>query len=477
MNSSIKARDKELVQVVPTKRQFDHQRLEFYGFIHFTVNTFTDKEWGDGSEDPMIFNPTKLDVNQWVSAIRSAGMKGVILTCKHHDGFCLWDSRYTEHCVRNSPYKGGKGDIVKELSNACREGGIKFGIYLSPWDRHEKTYGYGESYNDYFVNQLTELLTGYGEIFTVWFDGACGEGSNGKKQSYDWERYYSVIRQLQPNACISVCGEDVRWCGNEAGDTRTSEWSVVPRSLCKSEVVAELSQQSDDKAFRERTFKCVDTDLGSRQALADEQDLIWYPAEIDTSIRPGWFYHEDEDDRVKPLKQLMDIYYKSVGGNGMLLLNVPPTKEGLIHINDERRLKEMGQCIRSAFSNNLADDAVFSANCSDNNVTGSVDNLKTDDYNSYNEGVIDNNPIEITIDLARKRRVSMVVIKENILFSQRVEKFCIYAVVDGVRQLLDSGTTIGYKKISRFNSIKTDSIIVSITDTRVSAVLSFIGVY
>ena len=217
--------EQRLASVCPHPRQIAWQETEFYAFVHFTVNTFTDKEWGDGTESPEIFNPVDFDVCQWVAAIKSAGMRGLILTCKHHDGFCLWHSKLTEHSVEYSPFKR---DIVKEVSKACREGGIKFGVYLSPWDRNSPLYGSGKPYDDYFCGQLEELLTGYGEVFSVWFDGACGEGPNGKKQYYDWERYYSVIRRLQPNACISVCGPDVRWCGNEAGYTRPSEWSVVP---------------------------------------------------------------------------------------------------------------------------------------------------------------------------------------------------------------------------------------------------------
>ncbi|MBQ7981591.1 MAG: alpha-L-fucosidase, partial [Oscillospiraceae bacterium] len=200
--------DEKLITAVPHKRQLAHQQLEFYAFIHFTVNTFTDKEWGDGKESPSIFNPTKLDAEQWVTAIKSAGMKGLILTCKHHDGFCLWKSKFTKHTVEFSHYKG---DIVKAVSDACRKHGIKFGVYLSPWDRNCPLYGQGKAYDDFFINQLTELLTGYGDVFSVWFDGACGEGPNGKKQYYDWKRYYAKIRELQPDACISVCGPDVRW--------------------------------------------------------------------------------------------------------------------------------------------------------------------------------------------------------------------------------------------------------------------------
>ena len=218
-------------EVIPSSRQLEWQKLEMYAFCHFGTNTFTGREWGDGTAPASIFNPKKLDARQWAKEIKNAGMKAIILTCKHHDGFCLWQSDYTDYCMKNSPYQNGKGDVVKEVSDACREMGLKFGVYLSPWDRHEATYGTGEDYNKYFKNQLTELATKYGDVFCFWFDGACGEGKNGKKQVYDWESYFDLIRELQPNAVINICGPDVRWCGNEAGKSRESEWSVVPAHM------------------------------------------------------------------------------------------------------------------------------------------------------------------------------------------------------------------------------------------------------
>ncbi|WP_315939061.1 alpha-L-fucosidase [Paenibacillus sp. ClWae2A] len=230
---------KSAAQVNPSERQLRWQEMEFYAFIHFTVNTFTDQEWGTGEEDPAIFNPSELSAMQWVQACMAAGMKGLILTCKHHDGFCLWPSQFTAHTVAASPWRNGAGDLVREVADACREGGLKFGVYLSPWDRHEATYGDSERYNEFFLHQLRELLTNYGDIFCVWFDGACGEGPNGKRQVYDWDAYYALIRELQPEAVISVCGPDVRWCGNEAGHTRESEWSVVPAHMQDNEKIQE----------------------------------------------------------------------------------------------------------------------------------------------------------------------------------------------------------------------------------------------
>lgn len=281
--------DQRLTAVCPSPRQLALQQMEFYAFAHFTVNTYTGLEWGDGTEDPGIFNPLEFDASQWVSALKAAGMKGLILTCKHHDGFCLWPSKYTRHTVAASPFRGGRGDVVREVSDACREGGIKFGVYLSPWDRHQPCYGSGKEYDDYFVGQLTELLTGYGEIFAVWFDGACGVGPGGKKQAYDWERYYETVRRLQPGACMNVCGPDIRWCGNEAGSTRESEWSVVPRRMRDTEKIAADSQQADSEEFRQREVSATDMDLGSREILWGRQSLSGIPPRWTRPYAPDGF--------------------------------------------------------------------------------------------------------------------------------------------------------------------------------------------
>ena len=462
--------DARLASVTPSPRQLSLQRLEFYAFAHFTVNTFTGLEWGDGSEDPRIFDPHALDASQWVSAIKSAGMKGLILTCKHHDGFCLWPSRYTRHSVASSPYKGGRGDVVREVSDACREGGIKFGVYLSPWDRNNPCYGSGREYDDYFVAQLTELLTGYGDIFAVWFDGACGEGKSGRKQPYDWPRYYETVRRLQPGACMNVCGPDVRWCGNEAASTRDSEWSVVPLRMRDTEKIAADSQQSDDPGFRLRKITASDADLGSRRALRDEPDLVWYPAEVDTSIRPGWFYHPEEDDKVKGPEELFDIYLRSVGGNATLLLNIPPTKSGLLHPNDVNSLKALGERITAAFAHNLAEGAELSATAS---APGhSIDLARKDSYNGHFRAP--GPSCTITLSFPRETLVSYVVLKEHIPDSQRIERF---RILSGGEELF-SGTTVGYKRIVRLRQpVKTRQLEISIDDSRCYPTLSFLGVY
>lgn len=440
--------DQRLVSVVPSARQLALQRMEMYAFWHFTVNTFTGREWGDGTESPAVFDPSRFDPRQWARAVKAAGMTGAILTCKHHDGFCLWPSRHTDHTVAASPWREGRGDAVREAADACRAYGLRFGVYLSPWDRHSPLYGTGKPYDDYFIAQLTELLTDYGDIFAVWLDGACGEGANGKKQHYDWERYYETIRLLQPGACIHVCGPDIRWCGNEAGDTRPSEWSVVPRRTMDTEKVASLSQQSDDAAFRQRPIRAQDRDLGSREALRDETELIWYPAEVNTSIRPGWFWHPEEDGQVRPLSELIRIYEHAVGGNATFLLNIPPTDEGLLHASDVKRLEEFGAYLEDAYGHDLAPKAQVT-------------------WGTH----------EIIARWQSPVAFRRVVLQEDIRFSQRVERFAIdVETPDGWREVY-AGTVIGYKRIAALGETTASALRVRIIDCRCEPHLMFMGVY
>jgi len=467
--------DQRLIQIIPNPRQLAFQQLEFYAFIHFTVNTFTGKEWGDGTENPAVFAPEELDARQWVTAVKSAGMQGLILTCKHHDGFCLWPSRHTSHSVASSPFRNGKGNVVREVSDACRDGGIRFGVYLSPWDRNSPVYGQGKPYDDYFVAQLTELLTEYGDIFSVWFDGACGEGPNGKKQVYDWDRYYETIRRLQPEACINVCGPDIRWCGNEAGDTRPAEWSVVPARTRDTERIVQNSQQQDDEAFRQRTIRAWDQDLGSRDLLRDESELVWYPAEVNTSIRPGWFYHPEEDGQVKSLESLLHVYFNSVGGNATFLLNLPPTKAGLVHANDCARLRELGAFLEEAFRTNLLDSARLQA---DTALPGhDVESIRRDGYGEWFQAKDGENAIAIEMLWEVPQQIRYVAMKENIRLSQRIEAFVIESWDDGAWRTVHAGTAVGYKRIVRLQNIVTNRLRLRITDSRVAPTLSFVGVY
>ncbi|MCL2362213.1 MAG: alpha-L-fucosidase [Defluviitaleaceae bacterium] len=453
----------KLTSVRPSERQTAWQALGFTAFLHYGINTFTDREWGNGKESPRDYNPTDLDTDQWCQALKSAGITACIITAKHHDGFCLFDTAHTKHSVMYSPRPV---DVVASLANSCTKYGLKMGVYLSPWDRNAPTYGSGIEYDDYFCAQLEELTTKYGPLYSLWFDGACGEGPNGKKQVYDWNRYYAVIRKNQPDAVIAVCGPDVRWIGNEAGYTRPSEWSVVPSRMRKTETTAALSQQSDDTAFRQKPLSSQDEDLGSRDFLEEELkrggELCWYPAEVDVSIRPGWFYHPKEDNQVRSLENLLDIYEKSVGGNAVLLLNIPPDTKGQINPADAARLKELGDCIRSIYSQNLLADA--RASCGHN--------ILVDD-DTYWMG--SNETEEIEISLEEPKTLTHIVLCEQTTESQRIEAFSIMAEIDGKWCVLYEGTTVGFKKICRFKPVEVRNLNICIKQSRVSPTLRYIA--
>lgn len=465
---------KYAASIVPSERQLRWQELEFYAFFHFGINTFTNSEWGNGNEDPELFNPEKLDCRQWVKICQLAGMKGVILTCKHHDGFCLWPSAYTDHSVRSSKWKDGTGDVVAECAKACKEFGMKFGVYLSPWDRHEPSYGSGEAYNRFFLNQLRELLTGYGELFCVWFDGACGEGPNGKVQQYDWESYYKLIRELQPDATINITGPDVRWCGNEAGVCRASEWSVVPYWHSNHEIIASQSQKDVSKPPKKINPTALD--LGSRKAIKKCNKLIWYPAEVDVSIRKGWFYHPEEDYSVKPLSKLMEIYYNSVGSNANFLLNIPPTPEGKIHEKDMETLLSMGAQLEIDFNENLAEDSIMTDNRHlDSKHTGQA--ALENDPDKYWHSGDDPDGSELILDLGDDYDIDKIVLGEHIRTGQHIEKFTLYAQVKGKWKKVGSGTTIGYKKICRFDEIRVRYFKLVINKSRCFATISKFEAY
>ncbi len=434
----------------------DHTQLErlretpFYAFVHFSPNTYTNLEWGDGTEDPAIFNPTELDCEQWVKAIKSAGMKGLILTAKHHDGFCLWQTKYTEHSMKNSPYKNGKGDIVKECADACKKHGIKFGFYLSPWDRNSPLYG-TEEYNDYYVNQLTELLTNYGEIFHVWFDNACGEGPNGKKQVYDFDRYLKTIRKYQPNATFFNDKGGMRWCGNESGTAPHAQWCVVPYELCS---IAE--HKTEVEPLMEGSLDGIlnsDTTLGSISNIMYSKALTFCPAETDMSIRPGWFYHEDEEPH--SLDRLFNTYLRTVGGNSTFNLNIPPMKNGKFNDKDVKRLKELGDKINTEFGKNLAENAEI------------IENKKIDSYQT-----------EFIVKLKEKQPLKYIELAEAIREGQKVESFKIYSKNDdNLWNFEEHGTTIGSRKIVVLDNVTTDEIKVQITSARDVVKMDWVKVY
>jgi alpha-L-fucosidase len=454
--------------VVPAARQLAWQALEFQAFFHFGVNTFTDREWGTGAEDPKIFNPTDFYAGQWIAAVKAAGIRGVIVTAKHHDGFCLWPSRFTEHSVKNSPWRGGKGDVVREVADACRRAGLKFGVYLSPWDRHEPSYGDSPRYNEHFKNQLRELLTGYGEIAEVWFDGACGEGPNGKRQIYDWEGYWKLIRDLQPGAVISIMGPDVRWVGNEAGTGRESEWSVVP-------VIGFDDRPAEMNPGGIAHLDAQARDLGSFGRIAEAARLggrlIWYPAQVDVSIRPGWFYHAAEDDKVKPLDQLLDIYYASVGGNAQLLLNIPPDRRGRLHENDVRRLKELGDALRATFGVNLA--ATAKPRTSLEVVDGRIKEAQRDRL-VYGDSVSE---FAHEYDLGGEKTFNTAMIKEPIKNGQKIESFALDAWDGGAWREIAKGTTVGWKKLLRFPVVQTTKVRLRILKARAEPGLPEFGLF
>lgn len=452
---------REAAAAVPSKRQLLWYDTGFYGFIHFGMNTFTDREWGDGTEPESLFNPEKLDCAQWAQSLKEAGMKGMILTAKHHDGFCLWPSKYTEHSVKNSPCKR---DVVGEAAKACREAGLRFGVYLSPWDRNSSYYGSPE-YNDYYCNQLEELLTGYGDLFCIWFDGACGEGPNGKKQVYDFPRYVELVRKYQPDAVIFYDkGPDVRWCGNEAGTGRLSEWAVVPGELC---TLAERQTGPGPLAAEGDLTYLYNTDnyLGGMSSILYSRGLAFVPAEVDTSIRPGWFWHAQEEPR--PLKTLFRIYINSVGGNACLNLNIPPNRDGLLDERDVKRLKELRALLDQELGHPLEAKA----------------EKKPGGYPTQPEYLI---TLEKPV-----ARVKYVELTEDIAKGQRVENFRIEAMFpDGNQFPLFQGTTIGNRKICQLtdpfaeqnrllddSGDKIDRLLVKVTAARDEVFLKSIRIF
>ncbi|WP_129788336.1 alpha-L-fucosidase [Promicromonospora panici] len=466
-----------LTAVRPHERQLAWQEMEFYAFIHFGMNTMTDREWGLGNEDPAHFDPDALDTDQWMRSIASAGMTGVILTAKHHDGFCLWPSAVTTHSVASAPWRDGSGDLVAEVAESARRHGLRFGVYLSPWDRTEGSYGTGRAYDDFFVAQLTELLTRYGPVFSVWFDGANGEGPDGRVQAYDWDRYYATIRRLQPGAVISVCGPDVRWCGNEAGHTRADEWSVVPGSLRDAERIAQESQHVDDGQFS-RLVRSGDDDLGSRKALGGHlDDLVWYPAEVNTSIRPGWFYHRGEDAAVRTAEELFEIWCGTAGGNATFLLNVPPDEHGLVAPADARELARLGELIdrfrarvipsRAAPTSVRGPDAVGNGDLAE----GFSSEFGPQRDATWHPDPEDAAPA-VTLTFDGPRSVGAVVVSEDIRHGQRVEDVTVSATVDGREVVVCRSSSVGYRRVMRFPAITVTGLTVTIGSSRGTAAIA-----
>ena len=430
-------------RLVPTPQQLEWQQMEFTAFLHFGMNTFTGNEWGHGTDSPELFNPSELDCEQWVKALKEGGFKMALLTAKHHDGFCLWPTATTEYSVKNSPWKDGKGDVVRELRDACEKYGMKFGVYLSPWDRNAVSYGDSPAYNKFFIEQLTELLTNYGEVHEVWFDGACGEGPNGKKQEYDWTAILAKIRELQPKAVTAIMGDDVRWVGNEGGLGRETEWSAT--------VIAPGSYTHKKEANKVLGLEEMSKDLGSRELVAKAQEAYWYPSEVDVSIRPGWFYHAEQDEQVRSLANLVNIYYRSVGCNSVLLLNIPPDRRGLIHEVDVQRIKELSDYIGKTFATNYVENGAQ---------MWKAEVGQSKEY-SVKPGAM----------------VNTFLIQEDIAQGQRVEDFLVEVYSNGAWQYATEGTTVGYKRLLRFSDCQPEKIRVTLRGARATANISNVGLY
>jgi len=465
---------RKAARVVPTASQAAWQEREAIAFIHFGINTFTNREWGEGSENPALFNPATFDARQWARVIKEAGLKMIILTAKHHDGFCLWPTAFTDHSVKSSPWRGGKGDVVAETAAACREFGLALGIYLSPWDRHEPSYGDSPRYNEHFRAQLRELLTNYGRLDEVWFDGACGEGPSGKRQEYDWASYFQVVRELQPQAVIFGMGPDVRWVGTESGYGRETEWSVVPLNLRNLEGLAAAPGPFPlDGHFVPGDL--TGPDLGSREKIAPARTLAWYPAETDVSIRPGWFYHPDQDDKVKTPGTLVDIYYSSAGRNGVLLLNIPPDTRGLIHDNDAAALSGMRSILDETFRVDLAAGSVVRASSESRaHPPAFIIDGDPETYWTAEDGV---ESARIEFDFPAAKTFDRARLEEYFRIGQRVEKFSLEAWDGQAWRVFAQGTTIGAKRLLRFAPVTAARIRLVLEQSRTNPTLAAFGLY
>ncbi len=451
---------------IPSPAQMAWHEMETNAFVHFTTNTFTGLEWGNGDESESIFNPTHLDAGQWAATLKATGFKTLILTCKHHDGFCLWPSKYTEHSVKNSPYKNGQGDIVREVSDAAKKNGLKFGVYLSPWDRNHADYG-KPAYIEYYRNQLKELFTQYGPIVEMWFDGANGGTGyyGGAREArkingatyYDWPATLKMVSSIQPNVVFfSDAGPGVRWVGNERGTAGETNWNTI----------------SVDTLFAGKP--------GIEQLLntGSPDGNKWIPAEVDVSIRPGWFYHAAEDSLVKSPERLFEIYLTSVGRGSTLLLNIPPDKRGLFHENDVKSLKGFKALLDKTFSNNIAKNAkVKTSSYRGNSNIFSGTQITDANKNTYwatDDGITTGS---FEIDLAKAAIVKYIMLQEYIKLGQRVKAFNVEVWKDNAWHKVADATTIGYKRILKIESVETNKIKVNITAAKACPVISNVEVY
>jgi alpha-L-fucosidase len=440
---------------VPSPRQQQWESLDFYLFTHFGPNTFTDLEWGKGTEHEEVFNPTQLDCRQWCRIAKAAGAKGIIITAKHHDGFCLWPTKYSKHTVAQSKWRDGKGDVLKELSEACKEYGLKMGIYLSPWDRNHPKYGTAE-YNTVFINMMKEVVSRYGPLFEFWWDGANGEGPNGKKQVYEWHKFEATMRTIAPNTPVfSDIGPDIRWVGNESGFAGKTNWNTL------------------DTAGFTRGAGAPSTDTLN---TGNVNGHVWIPAECDVSIRPGWFYHASEDSLVKTPLQLFELYLKSVGRGANLLLNVPPDRRGLINEHDSAALMGFKKLREESFGGNLAKQAVLSTGHEQafRNLQGLVGN---NGKSFAAVGVSGDKEYPVRVNFSKSTVINCIILKEPIQMGQRVSSFQIHLKKNGADVEVINGTTIGKKRILTFRKTDVDSFTLTITGAKAEPLISEIAAY
>ena len=457
-----------ITPALPDERQLAWQRTETNAFFHFGPNTFTGREWGDGSESPSVFNPSRLDCRQWARAARAGGFRIGILTAKHHDGFCLWPTATTRHGVASSPWRGGRGDLVREFVDAFRAEGLEVGLYLSPWDRNAACYGDSPRYNDFYCAQLTELLTNYGELAEVWFDGACGEGPDGRRQVYDWPRFFALVKKLQPGAVtFGDGGTDVRWVGNERGFSGETCWSTVDPRRVKFPGDSGIAQANDAMAAEEHLRF-----LNEGEAPAQGDLRVWRPAECDVSIRPGWFYHASEDNQVKRPDELVDLYFRSVGRNALLLLNLPPTPEGIVHPVDAACVAAFRSQLDCIFSEDLAREAVVSANGEP--APELVDGLQLTGWESRDSA----RKACIELRLPKRREVGLIVLRESVWQGQRVSAWRLEAAdADGVRVEIARGTTIGMSRMLRIGPVVSDHFTLHLDASFGSPAMTSVSLY
>jgi alpha-L-fucosidase len=450
----LQAQSDPVLQERPTKQQLAWHEMEFYLFMHFGPNTFTGKEWGEGTEPEDLFNPTQLDCRQWCRVAKAAGAKGIIITAKHHDGFCLWPSKFSKHTVRESKWKDGKGDVLKELSDACKEYGLKFGVYISPWDRNHPDYG-TEKYNDVFVNMMKEIFQNYAPIWELWWDGANGEGPNGKKQIYDWRRFENTVRSISPQTVVfSDIGPDIRWCGNENGSAGKTNWNYL------------------DTAGFSRGIGAPPTDALNEGNVFGKN---WIPAECDVSIRPGWFWHSNDDAKVKTGEQLFDLYLKSAGRGANLLLNVPPDNRGIVNENDSAALMDFKLIRDKNFENNISRNGM--GYYIPHNGRRAAPGINDGDPNNF-EIIPIPELMSMGIEFKSPQLINCIVLKENIASGQNCIKFRLL-LMNQEHELIKelNGTTIGIKRIISFPRQRISIVGFTVIDQKAATKISEIETY